>query len=120
MKEKINFSQFCDRFVIMNRNNNFTYEGKRVLFDYLEDLEDNTDIEIELDVIALCCEYSEYKDLNEYLQNYNTDIEKDDYLDNGEFDEFEYEKAIEEEIQDKTTLIRLTENVGEGFIIQCY
>lgn len=41
------------------RPSNFTDEGLGVLFDYLEGLEDDTDSKIELDVIALCCEYSE-------------------------------------------------------------
>ena len=120
MKEEINFSMFCDRFRDMNRNDNFSYDGKKALFDYLQELEDSTGIDIDLDVISLCCEYSEYENLKEYLQNYNTAIDKEDYTDEGEFNEFEYEKAVEEEIENKTTLIRLTENVGEGFIIQCY
>jgi hypothetical protein len=41
------------------RPDNFSYEGLNVLFDYLESLEDDTGEEIELDVIALCCDYSE-------------------------------------------------------------
>ena len=36
MKQTVNFSQFCDAFKLMDRNGQFTYEGKRALFDYLE------------------------------------------------------------------------------------
>ena len=59
MKTTVNFSDFCDAFRSMNRNENFSYEGKRALFDYLEEYEDSTGVELELDVIALCCEYNE-------------------------------------------------------------
>jgi len=43
----------------MNRKTNFSYEGLEILFEYLEELEEGTDQEIELDVIALCCDFSE-------------------------------------------------------------
>lgn len=98
MKETINFSQFCDRFRDTNRDNNFTYDGKRALFDYLEALEDDTGEEIELDVIALCCDYTEYKNLEELQENY-TNIE-----------------SIHD-LEDYTTLIMIDD---ESFIIQNY
>jgi len=37
----------------MNRKTNFSYEGLEILFEYLEELEESTGEEIELDVIAL-------------------------------------------------------------------
>lgn len=57
MYQSINFSSFCDAF--RGRDDQFTYEGKRALFDYLEAYEEDTGTPIELDVIALCCEYCE-------------------------------------------------------------
>ena len=60
MKDTVTFSDFCDRFRDMGRNDSFTYAGKRALFDYLEELEDGCDMEIELDVVGLDCEYSEH------------------------------------------------------------
>lgn len=39
---EVNFSVFCDQFHRMNRANNFTYEGKKALWRYLE--EDESDI----------------------------------------------------------------------------
>jgi len=116
MKEEINFSQFCDRFRDMNRDNNFTYDGKKALFDYLESYEEDSDTQIELDVIALCCEYNEYSDLKDYLVNYNTDEESETY-DNIE----DFQKAVIQEIENKTTLIPLGDNPAEdGFIICAY
>lgn len=75
MKKSINFSQFCDAFVNMGRNDSFSYEGKKALFDYLEAYEDETGIEIELDVIALCCEYTEYENTEEFNENYDIEAE---------------------------------------------
>jgi hypothetical protein len=46
----------------LGRDKQFTYEGKIALFEYLEQYEEETGEEIELDIIALCCEYTEYED----------------------------------------------------------
>jgi hypothetical protein len=56
MKQTIdNASQFQDAFHHAGRADNFSYEGMELLFDYLEEC----DPDMELDVIAICCDYSE-------------------------------------------------------------
>ena len=74
MKQTINTYQFEQAFKNCGRGEQFSYHGLQVLFDYLEEYEDNTGEELELDVIALCCEYSEDtpKDI---ADNYSIDIE---------------------------------------------
>jgi len=97
-----------------NPNGNFTYKGLRALFNYLDDTyeEENP---LKLDVIALCCEFSEYKNRTEFLNDYPTELKKYDY------DEIEdYWTAIEEEISDKATLIKFEEDLNKGFIIAQY
>ena len=59
MKTTIDLYDFRDAFYRMGRKTNFSYEGLEILFEYLEELEEGTDQEIELDVIALCCDFSE-------------------------------------------------------------
>jgi len=120
MKENVSESEFIQRFVLMNRENNFSYEGRRALFEYLESYEEDTGEEIDLDIIALCCEYSEFDDIEDYIKQYGTDIEKKDFefYEDKESIKEEYEKAVLEEIQDKTTLINI--EGSEGFIIQQY
>lgn len=54
MKTTVYFSEFCDYFRDI-RPDNFSYEGLRILFDYLEDI----DGDFELDVIGICCDFSE-------------------------------------------------------------
>lgn len=48
----------------------FSYEGLNALFEWLEELADDTGTPYELDVIALCCEFTEYSDLEEVQANY--------------------------------------------------
>lgn len=73
MYVQLTFSDFRDAFQAV-RPDNFTYEGQKALFDYLTDLEEQTGEEQELDVIALCCDYTEYSDLEELQTDY-PDIE---------------------------------------------
>lgn len=41
------------------RPDNFNYEGQGIIFDYLEQYEDDTGEQIEFDPIAICCDYSQ-------------------------------------------------------------
>lgn len=69
MKQSINFYLFERAFHAMDRTLSFSYDAKKVLFEYFEQLEEDTGEEIELDVIAICCDYSEYTEeelTNEY------------------------------------------------------
>lgn len=68
MKQTIGLSQFTDAFMSI-RPNNFTYEGLEILFNGLEELEEDTNEELELDVIDICCDFSEMS-MNEILQAY--------------------------------------------------
>lgn len=74
MKQTINFSQFIDAFND-RRPTNFTYDGLHALFEYLEELEDSTGEELEFDVIALCCDFIEYANAEEYADDYDDDLE---------------------------------------------
>ena len=119
MKQTINFNQFCDSFSVSGQKDNFTYEGKKALFEYLENNEEEIGEEIELDPIALCWEYTEYENIDDYLQTYNTNIvDKKDYE-----NEEDYKKAVEEYIQEETQFIPIYDYKGhllENFIILDY
>ena len=71
MKTTATITDFVNAFEKL-RPSNFSYEGLESLNNYLIDYEQDTGTEIELDVIALCCDYSEYKDLEEYKKNYSS------------------------------------------------
>ena len=98
-----------------NPNGNFSYKGLRFLFEYLDELGDEEN-PIKLDVISLCCDYSEYKNLKVYLNDYDILTDKEEYA----LDEEGYKEAIENEISDRTTLIKMSDDLNEGFIIGQY
>lgn len=68
-----NVHQFREAFRLAGRMDQFSYEGLEVLFDYLDELSEDTGESIELDVIALCCEYYE-SSIEELIKNYNLDL----------------------------------------------
>jgi predicted ArsR family transcriptional regulator len=105
MKQSIGFCGFCDAFRDADRNTNFSYEGKQVLFDYLEEYEESTGEEIELDVIALCCEYSEdtWEDI---ASDYSIDLSECE-------DDEEKEEAIGEYLNENTMVCG---TVSGGFV----
>lgn len=56
MKITINYvGQFRNEFHRQGRGNTFSYDGYEILFNYLEEGDPDT----ELDVVSLCCDYAE-------------------------------------------------------------
>jgi len=104
MIRTINQYDFIDAFKKMGREENFSYNGLVALHEYLEMLEDDLGQPIELDVIALCCEYDEYDNLEEFQAHYGD----------------EYETI--EDIQNATTVIMIEEAISplddDSFIIR--
>jgi len=64
-----NASQFRDQFHRIGRGDKFSYEALGLLFDYFEELAPD----MALDVIAVCCEYSE-GDPSEIAADYLIDL----------------------------------------------
>ena len=59
MKQTINLHTFRESFYKMGRKEQFSYDGLEILFNYIEEVEQDTGEEMELDVVALCCDYAE-------------------------------------------------------------
>jgi hypothetical protein len=62
-------TMFKDEFKAI-RPDNFTNEGLSALYDWFIEYEDSVGEPMELDVIAICCEFSE-EPLQDILDNYN-------------------------------------------------
>lgn len=60
---------FKDQFRAMGRLDNFSHEGLSALYEWFEALESETDQAMELDVIAICCDFSE-EPIKQVLDNY--------------------------------------------------
>ena len=108
MKTTVNFSYFVDAFKKLGRDHNFTSEGLRLLFDYLEEVEQSTGEELELDVIALCCEYDE-NDVDDIISNYRIDVEG--------MDDDEKRETVRDYLENNTCLIGET---STGFIYAAF
>ena len=68
--QTVNQYDFRQAFAEYNRADNFSYKGLTALFEWLEELAYDINTPYELDVIALCCEFTEYEDLEEVQANY--------------------------------------------------
>ena len=82
MKQTVTKSAFIDAFRNAGREDNFSYAGLCALYDWLEELGE----EIELDVVALCCEFSEYGSALECIEDagYGFEPDPEDYEDDQE------------------------------------
>ena len=102
MKQTINnASQFRDAFRDAGRQDQFSYEALELLFDYLEDVHPD----YELDVIGLCCDYAESTPV-EIFQSHGVELndeEKEDAI-----------PAAMEYLENRTSVIGLT---SEGLIV---
>jgi len=96
MKITVDESMFVTRFDEMNRSENFSIAGRRALFQYIEDLESDAGEEIELDVIGLCCEFSE-----DTIENVLV----------------EYDLESIEDLKDSTTVIEVDKDT---IVYQCF
>lgn len=94
MKQTLSKSNFISAFQNYDRYDQFGYEALSILFDYLEELERDMGEEIELDVIALCCDYS-VDTVEEIADNYSLKAEDDEDL----------REVVEDYLRDNTSVI---------------
>jgi len=64
------------------RPNNFSYDGLTALYEYLEQLSEDIGEDIELDVIAICCDYSEFENLKDFQNQYSDDYQNIEQIEN--------------------------------------
>lgn len=101
------------------KENYFSYEGFNALYDYLDEYSNSIGEDFKVDVIALCCDFTEYESWEElygiYSCSYNNESKTFEELEeNDELYDFK------EWVQDRTTVIEVTNynNNIVGIIIQ--
>jgi hypothetical protein len=72
MKTTVSVYDFHQAFKEL-RPTNFTYAGLNILYDYFEEYERDTGEELEMDVIAICCDFTEDTWQN-IAENYSIDL----------------------------------------------
>ena len=60
MKTIVTLNSFAESFRQCGRERHFSSAALSALFNYFEKMEEDTDTEIELDPIAICCDWEEY------------------------------------------------------------
>tara|TARA_R110002051_G_scaffold325625_1_gene429493 strand:+ start:2728 stop:3021 length:294 start_codon:yes stop_codon:yes gene_type:complete len=86
--QTVNQSAFTEAFRAI-RPDNFSYEGLKALYEYFDQYSEETGQPFELDVIAICVEFSEYAHQVEIFEIY-PDLESlDDLRDNTTVIEFD-------------------------------
>lgn len=93
MKPTVTMNDFVREFDECNRSNNYSPEARRAMYNYFIELEADCGCEIELDAIAICCDYTEYESIEEFQNDYSlSDI--DDAID-------EWRSTLEEDASDQ-------------------
>jgi hypothetical protein len=112
MYTEINFDDFARAFIDLGRSEQFSIEALRALFDYYEALEDDIGESFELDVIAICCDWSEYK-IKELPDVF-------DEFERGTFDELtgdELMMYIKDVLEDITTVLDVGGDSGSVLVM---
>jgi hypothetical protein len=82
MKQTVTEYDFVNAFDQYNRSENFSRQGRHALFEWLSELEEDMGEEIELDVIGICCAFTEYESIGEFNEAYGTEYEDWDEVSN--------------------------------------
>ena len=98
MIQTINVSDFRDAFRAYGRADQFSYEGLGALFDFLEEVVPDFD----LDVIALCCDFAD-DTAADIAAIYSIEVDSVDEL----------EDAVRAYLEENTTLVAET---ASGFL----
>jgi hypothetical protein len=120
MKTTLNTSDIA-RALKSDENANWSWNGAKALAEYLEQLEEDTGEEMELDVVAIRCDFSEFASLQEWVSEYHGEPQADAMsssgidLDGDETEE-EIDDLIRSYIQDHGTLIEFS----GGIIVSCF
>ena len=109
MKQTLTTSHAAD-LLRSDENAAWSWNGAYALCEWLEEMEEGSETEMEFDRVAIRCDFSEYESLQEWAAGYWGSAEaarkelyngdSDIYSDSDIFDEF-----IREHIQDNGTLI---------------
>jgi hypothetical protein len=94
---------FIDAFKQSSRKEQFSYDALGAIYDYLEDYSQDSGENVELDIVAICCEWSEMS-WQDVVQSYDLDLSHCD-TDEERID------AVEEYLQDEThAAVRLSDD----------
>lgn len=109
MKTTLNTYEIVNA-LLKDENANWSYNGAKALAEYLEQYEEDCEVQLELDVVALRCEFTEYTSREEWLTSYYGKTLEEAFEDagidlEGDEDEEECAELIRSHILDHGQLI---------------
>ena len=99
MIQTVSLYDFRQAFHNMGRGEQFSYEALELIYDYLEECDSNS----ELDVIAICCDFSEGD-----FQEVANELDEDLIEETQGLDEDETAQLVAEKLEDKTFVLGVT------------
>ena len=96
--------------LLKDEYSSWSYSGAQALAEYLEQYEEDCGIELELDVVAIRCTYTECEDLVEWARSYFLNSQFKELF--GDLEEDDLDEEIAQYIEERGTLIEF-----EGGII---
>ena len=96
---------FVER-LVADKNASWSVEGAEVLFDYLDEVSDDTREPIEFDLVGLRCDYSE-DTVDDLIDQYDIDVS------DAEDDEDEKTDIVRDYLERNTTIVGET---SDGFV----
>ena len=103
MYKNITQSEFTSEFHHAGRGKQFSHAALLALYDYLEEINPDT----ELDVVSICCDFSEYSSAVEAAANYGFELDAD-------ATEEQNEEEAKDFLRRKTSVIEFD---GDGGIV---
>jgi hypothetical protein len=131
--ETVNESLFISRFEDYGRDKDFSRAGLQTLYEYLDEISEDCGEPLELDVIAICCDYSEYdsewlfKEFAPYRDMTTLDeVEEEITAENADevweradnYDRKKYIETLIENLNECTTVIEVSGN--DSYIVQAF
>ena len=107
MYQTITNADFHQAFRNYRRDDQFSVEARDALFAWLEELEACSEEPMELDVIGLCCDFTEYDSATEAAHEYRNIYSPPDRYEDESYEEYEErcEEGALEWLQDRTVVI---------------
>ena len=118
MKQTLSHSEATDMIYGVYDHHQFSYAAAHALADYYESLEEEIGEEIEIDPVAIACDWTEYANDEELVEAYCYLLpDADDSDDQEDWELADKLDAILDYLNNDTTVIKL--NSGE-YIVQAF
>jgi len=109
MKKTVDVDDFIKEFKDYNQENNFSPHGLRLLFGYLENLEEDIGEELELNVIGFCSDFTELT-FYDFTKKYSLDVNDEIDWKDIKNEDNDLKKVLQDYLQGKSPLVGFVGN----------